>query len=129
MMTDRLRYVASATILRDAMVRVQRIATGTGDADLYAIASAALDEATELESVEGFTYADIAPALARARARRKGPPAADGGMVDIPYEGSVPAGDLVHGPVGRPDTGHRPHCRWQWSECTCWSGEEGEGDE
>jgi hypothetical protein len=40
-----------------------------------------------------------------ARDRRKGPP----------------AGDLVHGPVGRPDTGHRPHCRWQWSECTCWS--------
>jgi hypothetical protein len=113
MMTDRLQYVASATILRDAMVRVQRIATGTGDADLYAIASAALDEATELESVEDFTHADIAPALARARDRRKGPP----------------AGDLVHGPVGRTDTGHRPHCRWQWSECTCWSGEEGEGDE
>lgn len=40
-----------------------------------------------------------------ARDRRKGPP----------------AGDLVHGPVGRPDTGHRPHCRWRWSECTCWS--------
>jgi len=64
---DWLRYVSSATIMRNALVRVERHARRFGDTDLYNIATSALAKADALEAVEDFDNSKIGPALAGAR--------------------------------------------------------------
>ena len=64
---DRLQYVSSATIMRDALGVVERHARRYGDTDLHRIATDALAKADALEAIEDFDASKIGPALASVR--------------------------------------------------------------
>ena len=67
MSDNRLKYVASATILKEEMKRIKRLAYEHGDEYLHTIATIALEKAAALEAIKDWSDDKIGPALDRAR--------------------------------------------------------------